>query len=406
MIEGALGIREATGVEEESRQPDRDPRQEDSLFHNAWARLRMALGTRLTVALAVLVVAIMFLLVVGLIWYLSPIFTLKEELSIVQRKDLVQGLASVVQAVAVLVAGVVGLAGLYFTWKNLNQTRQTTQRTLELTEQGQITERFTRAIDQLGETDDDGNPRLEIRLGGIYALERIDKESPERAYHSTVMEVLTAYIRENAPWPPKSAKSPEVDFVKPPGGGSVSESASNETAEQDESPEQGEEPAKRVPRTDIQAILGVINRREEDAVPEKHRLQSLDLRGTDLRGADLSGAHLEGADLSGAHLEGAILFNANLKGAHLLGAHLEGAILSLANLEGAILSGAHLEGAIFSEAHLKEAINLTSDQLKWTCGDDRTELPEGLDPPVLWSKSFEEQIKIIEERLKQEAKDG
>ncbi len=71
----------------------------------------------------------------------------------------------------------------------------------------------------------------EVRLGGIYALERIDKESPERAYHSTVMEVLTAYVRENPPWPPKSAKLPEENFMKPPGD-SATVSASDETAEQ------------------------------------------------------------------------------------------------------------------------------------------------------------------------------
>ena len=71
----------------------------------------------------------------------------------------------------------------------------------------------------------------EVRLGGIYALERIDKESPERAYHSTVMEVLTAYVRENPPWPPKSAKPPEENFMKPPGD-SATVSASDETAEQ------------------------------------------------------------------------------------------------------------------------------------------------------------------------------
>src|SRR5215217_8163404 len=96
------------------------------------------------------------------------------------------------------------LVGLFFTWRSLRQTRESqaqtqenTQRTLELTEQGQITERFTRAIDQLGATyETTGKPRLEIRLGGVYALERIAWDSPERDY-STVMEVLTAYVREN-----------------------------------------------------------------------------------------------------------------------------------------------------------------------------------------------------------------
>jgi hypothetical protein len=125
---------------------------------------------------------------------LSPVFSAKSDLSITERKDLVQGFASVAQALAVGLTGAAGFIGLAFTWRNLRQTRESTQRTLELTEQGQITERFTRAIDQLGATDDDRNPRLEIRLGGIYALERIARDSPERDY-STVMEVLTAGLR-------------------------------------------------------------------------------------------------------------------------------------------------------------------------------------------------------------------
>ena len=48
-------------------------------------------------------------------------------------------------------------------YKNKGQeTRITTQPNLNVSQEGQITERFTRAIDQLG------NPAIEIRLGGIY----------------------------------------------------------------------------------------------------------------------------------------------------------------------------------------------------------------------------------------------
>src|SRR5215213_4476081 len=254
---------------QEPRHDNKDGRA-DSPLHKAWASLTTTLGMPLIVALAVIVGMIIVLLAVGLIWYLMPIFGFKNGLTITERKDLVQGLASVVQALAVVLTGTVGLIGLLFTWRNLRQTRESTRRTLELTEQGQITERFTRAIDQLGATDDDGNPRLEIRLGGIYALERIDKESPDRAYHSTVMEVLTAYVRENAPWPPRPSKSPEEDFLEPPGE-SASVSTPNESHEQEEGDEQEAELTPKAASTDIQAILDVINRRKEEHVPEKHR---------------------------------------------------------------------------------------------------------------------------------------
>src|SRR5215216_2897935 len=80
--------------------------------------------------------------------------------------------------------------------KSLETNQLNTQRTLELTEQGQITERSTRAIQQLGDTDDKGNPRLEIRLGGIYSLERISKDSPKD--YSQIIDILTAYLRKNS----------------------------------------------------------------------------------------------------------------------------------------------------------------------------------------------------------------
>jgi hypothetical protein len=204
-----------------------------------------------------------------------------------------------IQAVGVLIAGLAGFVGLYFTWTNLNQTRQTTQRTLELTEQGQITERFTRAIDQLGATDDAGKARLEVRLGGIYALERIDKESPERAYHSTVMEVLTAYVRENS--------------RRDSGKSSTPTSAANEAAEHDK--EGVEQDAALTthnpPAADIQVILDVLKRREEERVPEKHRVR------LDLREANLVEAYLQGANLQGANLQEAFLGGADLQEAFL-----------------------------------------------------------------------------------------
>ena len=69
------------------------------------------------------------------------------------------------------------------------------RRSLELTEQGQVTERYTRAIEQLG------SDKLDVRIGGIYALERIARDSARD--HPTVIEVLSAFIREHSreQWP-------------------------------------------------------------------------------------------------------------------------------------------------------------------------------------------------------------
>ena len=96
------------------------------------------------------------------------------------------------QTLVQLVGGVALLGGLYFTAQTLRTSQETlrvNQKTLETTQQGQITERFTKAIEQLGDKE-----RLMVRLGGIYALERIARDS--ESDHWAVMEVLTAFVRE------------------------------------------------------------------------------------------------------------------------------------------------------------------------------------------------------------------
>jgi hypothetical protein len=133
------------------------------------------------------------------------------------------------------------------------------------------------------------------------------------------------------------------------------------------------EPTSGTPRTDIQAVLDVLKRREEEHVPEKHRVR-LDLRGTDLRGANLRGANLRGANLIAADLRRAFLREADLREANLRKADLR-------------------------EAYLLGANELTQEQIEWTIGSNETALPEGLDRPQLWSKSTEEQTKIVQERL-------
>jgi hypothetical protein len=95
------------------------------------------------------------------------------------------------QTLVQLVGGAALLGGLYFTAQTLRtsqDTLKTNQETLKTTQQGQITERFTKAIEQLGDKE-----RLMVRLGGIYALEQVAKDS--ESHHWPVMEVLTSFAR-------------------------------------------------------------------------------------------------------------------------------------------------------------------------------------------------------------------
>jgi hypothetical protein len=332
--------------------------QDDPLYkawlNNGLEHLSRVFGPRLAYVLVAFAIMLLVFLAVsfvyGLIWYLSPIFSANDRLSTADRKDLVQGFASVAQAAAVGLAGVVGLVGLFFTWRSLRQTRdsqaqtqENTQRTLELTEQGQITERFTRAIDQLGATDETtGKPKLEIRLGGIFALERIAWDSPERDY-STVMEVLTAYVRENTSQPPGTSK-----------GSSDTASTSNEaTTEADQGAKQPAPPESRRPSADIQTILDVLSR-VQARVPEEYRT-SLDLHKANLQGANFQEANLQQVDLQQADLSRANLRDADLRGAFLWEANLAEANLSGANLRDAVLADANLSIAILLYADLSRA---------------------------------------------------
>jgi uncharacterized protein YjbI with pentapeptide repeats len=236
------------------------------------------------------------------------------------------------------IAGAFLLLGLYFT----AQTLRLNTRTLEVTREGQITERLTRAIEQLGNEES-----LDVRLGGIYALERLARDSPTD--HGTIMEVLTAFLREHGP---ESAQGKQATPAAKPGGNGEASPPDGD----------GQEEAERSLQADSQAVATVLGRRhreydQEDRLNlDRAHLEGATLTGAHLEGAMLKSAHLERANLGAAHLEGAILDSAHLERANLSAAHLEEAILYRAHLEGATLSGAHLEGATLFVAHLKEAV--------------------------------------------------
>ena len=228
-------------------------------------------------------------------------------------------------------------------YKNKGQeTKITTQANLKVSQEGRITEHFTRAIDQLG------NPAIEIRLGGIYALERIANES-EKDYWP-IMEIFTAYIRKNSCVDSRlKEKSKAIKDIS-------MDIQTNESTKKDFSK------TRKIP-FDIQATLTVIgrgrnylNHRKSNCLNlEMTCLQGADLTDTYFEGANFINANLEGAFLIDSHLEGANLSNAHLEGADLMHVHLERVDLKNAHLEGADLRAAHLEGADLKAAHLEMA---------------------------------------------------
>lgn len=300
---------------------------------------------------------LIFVLIAGIcgfvLWY-TPKWQLHDE-GITDPKERIELENKLRATLAQTLGGAIVLMGLFFAWKRITVT----ERTVEVSRQGQVTERFTRAINQLGASHANGGKRLEIRLGGIYSLERIARESEEN--HWPVVEILTAYVRENARR--KQEPNQRVENVMVEGGGA------------EKFP-----PSILVPKisADIQAILTVLGRRTltyQDG--EEHRLN---LAYTNLKGAVLKGANLQGAILFRAKLQKAMLYESNLqeamldesdlqecnlnyadlqraslRRARLQKAFLMGAKLQYGKLAGALLSGADLRGADLKGANLEAA---------------------------------------------------
>jgi uncharacterized protein YjbI with pentapeptide repeats len=235
-----------------------------------------------------------------------------------------------------------------------------TLRQVRTTREGQITDRYTKAVDQLG------SQHLDVRLGGIYALERIARDSPPD--RPTIEEVLTAFIRSHAPWPPPpTLPSPQAIIQRLVTFAQRQRSAvqRGKGAESQRSVLQrgkGAEPHR--PATDVQAALTVLGRRElppdyleplyVELPPDPSR-RPLDLTRVDLRGAELGGTNLQGVRLAGANLEGADLGWANLQEALLHFANIQGAWLAYANLQDVSFRGANLQDVSFRGANLRLA---------------------------------------------------
>ncbi|MDQ0104433.1 uncharacterized protein YjbI with pentapeptide repeats [Paenarthrobacter nicotinovorans] len=232
-----------------------------------------------------------------------------------------------------------------------------------------VTERYTKAIEQLGST------QTAIRVGGIFALERIGHDS-ERD-RTTVVNVLTASLfRELDP----AGEKPGTPVVMAKAEESALMVALMRLRRRGERDKLGSylwvKPS--FENADLReaylADSGMSRFPLMDANLSKADLSGASLRWALLFGANLTGANLKHADLSqadameadfsGADLTSATLKDADLpdtkfdgatlKSANLQGAKLEGASFIGADLIGADLTGADLTGTNFSGAKLRD----------------------------------------------------
>jgi len=368
------------------------------------------------VRLVVGFIALGLLVVLPYLWWLNVTPIDQQEVilgvkdSFELRNQAIKSVIASIQNFATVFGGIAILFNVYYGAKRAKALEKNAiaatenaiaaTKNAEVAEQGLITERFTKAIEQLG------SDNISIRLGGIYALESIAEYSKKHhwseRYHWTIMEVLSAFVR-----------------VKPP----LKEDLEDKKTEGEQQPQKL--------RTDIQAALTVIGRRKTEKDPENQRLdlskvniagaelmkaqlqgaflyeanlqkanlidanlQGVNLKGTNLQGVNLNGANLQGAELRGAELQKAELRGTKLQKAVLNEAELQGAILDGANLKRAFLNGANLEGAFLDVAYLEganlsEAKNLKSLQLETAFGDSQTLLPDDVEAPARWQQSGE-----------------
>lgn len=317
--------------------------------------------------LLVLELACVLGLLIGLIWLLGADIWLFWS----ENRDNVRDLG-------LFLAAVIGLPLLI--WREItghrtaNIAAERHEKQTEADRERRITDSFTKAVELLGK------PELEVRLGAIYALERIASES--KRDHWPIMETLTAYVRTRSPASTEVQDASRSNQTQSPDkeASAYAVAAAEGTTEA----AQGTLQHSSTPlAADIQATLTVLGRRTAEHEEESHRinlisanlsgallsgaflsgadLSEVNLSGTILSGADLSGVNLtrgflSGAFLSGADLSGAFLNEADLSGADLSGAFLSGADLVEANLRGAFLSGADLRGAFLNEADLSGAL--------------------------------------------------
>ena len=282
--------------------------------------------------------------ILTIVLYIGPVLDGPKENA--DRVTLIVGTAG-----AVLV-GIVGLLNLYVNYRRTRAFESTEKRQREIIKQQRESDR-RRDQQQLYATNVQhlGHESESVRIGAIYGLERLAKESEDsdEPWASKIAEILCAHIRittsDDSYLSRGKTKLPhELSTVR-------SFFASNE----------------------INTALVVLAKGDNNPFDST----KFDLTWTHLKGAFMSGVNLAGSQLWYSNLNGAISDRANLNGAslwradlidtNLKNAGLIGAYLKDVKLRGTKLNGARLEGSYSGDSgktktdHLKTRIDKPTD---------------------------------------------
>ena len=211
---------------------------------------------------------------------------------------------------------IAGLVALPLTiWRSLVADRQASaaqgqsdaaRHQADIARRGLLSERYQRGAGMLG------SKVLSVRLGGIYALQRLAEKYTE-SYHVEVMKLLCAFVRH-----PTEDTWIEYDPVSDGG--------------QDEQ-------LRRI-RADVEGAMQAIGSRSLAGISLERSGDKLYLRDANLSDLQVQSARLSGAWLTNAKLSGAVLPHADLSSARLRRADLTGVKFWDADLSKAILRDA------------------------------------------------------------------
>ena len=228
-----------------------------------------------------------------------------------------------------------------------------------ISERGQITESMVHAIAQIGAFNEK-KPNIEVRLGGIYSLERIARDS-YRDYKK-IMDILCAYVRETALRKSREKRSPTNI------------------------------------REDIQSAIDVLGSEIEglDSSQKEPKFR-INLENCNLSGYNFSEGNFNRDtenNKNGAIFDKSKFEQSRFYKTDLSYASFDKAILTKADFEEAILKEARLVAAnckdvVFKNtkvhgADFSNAKNLDQKQVNKMLGDKKTKLPHGLKRPKSW----------------------
>ncbi len=255
-------------------------------------------------------------------------------------------LDSTVRNLAIAFVGTIsGFGALFGVYLAILRSEEN-KRQNDTAEEGLITDRINKAVEGLGKNNRESKPTREVRLGALYALERIAQDSIRD--HIRIMQIICGYVRVNRLLWEKKVKETDKEPIK----------------------------------EDIRTAITIIAKRgswttdKNHLETEKDRGYRIDLRYCNLHNLELYDAELSRALLTGAILRNAILPRAKFKSANLVDANLTNAIIRDADLENASTRKAFAHYGDFSHCR-----NFTKRQLSQMFLGIDVNIPKGWKHP-------------------------